>query len=132
MNFGRLGALFGRLGAGGRASGLAAPVLSITSGSSDTTPDFSAVLGSSITTGDTIRIQIQVAGFDWSAPLLDTTHTITSGEASGHSVDLGLSALGSGSYDARAMVHHNTDSAWSNTVTFTISSSAVTYYFLGF
>lgn len=112
-----------------------APVLAITSLSSDNTPEFTVDVDDTVIAGDSIRLQIQVSGGDWSIPVSDTNHTITAPEDAANEVDLSLTALPNGTYDARALATDaGVNSAWSSTVTFTISvtSSAITYYILGF
>lgn len=128
MAFGRLGSLgrgFGRLGAGiGSGADLpTAPVLAITSGSSDDTPEFTIDVDDTVAAGDSVRLQIQVSGGSWSSLVSDTTHVITSPEDSANEIALSLSSLPNGDYDARANVTHGGTSPWSNTVTFTISAS---------
>jgi hypothetical protein len=112
-------------------SGPSAPVLalvSVTGNSAAFTVDVDNTVGA----GDTVRLQIQTTGGNWSSPVSDTTHTITAPEDAANEIDLSL-ALPNGTYDARALVHHNSDSAWSNVVSgFTISVLSGTYYFLGF
>lgn len=137
MSFGLTG--FGRMGLvtrvwSIRTSAPTAPVLAITSTSSQANPAFTIDVDDTVVAGDTVRLQVQVTGGNWSSTVSDTTHTITSGEDAANEVDLSLTALANNTYDARALVHHNSDSGWSNTVTFTISvtSTTVTYYILGF
>lgn len=135
MNFGRLGALFGRLGSrGAGASRPSAPVLAMDPAwtSADNTPDFTIDVDETVTAGDTVTLQVQVDGGNWSSLIVNSAHVITSGEDSANQVDLATGSIAGGSYEARAKVHHSTDSAWSNTVSFTVDSSAVTYYILGF
>lgn len=97
------------------------PVLAIISLPADNTPEFTIDMDATIGAGDIVRLQVQVSAGGWSSPVSDTSHTITSTESSVNEVDLSLTALASGTYDARALVHHGSDSAWSGTVTFTIS-----------
>lgn len=135
MNFGRLGALFGRLGSrGAGASRPSAPVLAMDPAwiSSDNTPDFTIDVDETVTAGDAVTLQVQASGGNWSSLVVNSAHTITSGEDSANQVDLATGAIAGGSYEARAKVHHNSDSAWSNTVSFTITATASTFYILGF
>lgn len=116
----------------GASSGPSTPVLALISvvGSA---VSFSIDVDDTVVVGDTVRLQTQVAGGSWSSPVTDTTHTITSGEDTANRIDLTPSGFANGNYEARAMVHHVTDSAWSNTVAFTVSAAATpTYYLLGF
>ena len=110
------------------------PVLAITSLSTDNTPEFTIDFDDTVAAGDNMRLQVQVSGGDWSSLVSDTNHIITAPEDTANEVDLALTALGNANYDARANVTHGATSAWSNTVTFTISvvSTATTYYILGF
>lgn len=102
-----------------------APVLAMDP-SWDTTqasPAFTIDIDDTIAEGDDVRLQIQVAGGDWSSPVSDTTHTITSGEDSANEIDLSLAALGNDDYEARALVNDGTsDSDWSNVVSFTVAA----------
>lgn len=129
MNFGGMGATFGRGGAGhlGKAQGGGgtapnAPVLAWVSAGTDTTPDFTITIDDTVGTGDTLTVQSQTAGGSWTSPTT-TTHTITSGEDIANLVNLSLSALADGNYDVRCKVTHNSlDSAFSNTVTINIAA----------
>lgn len=116
----------------GGATGPTTPILTliIVSG---TNASLAIDVDDTVVAGDTVRLQVQATGGNWSSIVSDTTHTITAPEDAANEVDLSLS-LANGTYDTRALVHHGTDSAWSNTVTFTISvvSTAITYYLLGF
>lgn len=133
MAFGGMGARNGGFGGLGAALGsprgapsLAAPVLAMapTWTSADDTPDFTISFSSiNLIAGDTIRLQIQAAGGNWSSPLSDVTHTITSGELAAGEVDLAPTPLANASYEARANVTHTTTSAWSNTMAFAIDTS---------
>lgn len=101
---------------------LSTPVLAITSTSAQPNPAFTIDMDDTVGAGDIIELQIQVTGGSWTSFASDTIHTITSGEDGANEVDLSLSALSSGTYDARCDVSNGTvTSAWSNTVTFVIS-----------
>ena len=129
MSFGRLGALgrgFGRLGGATSGGSLpTAPVLAMDPlwTTADDTPDFTIDIDDTVTAGDSVRLQIQAAGGDWSSPVSDTNHVITSPEDAANEVDLSLTALANADYEARANVTHTNTSNWSNTVSFTISAS---------
>jgi hypothetical protein len=115
----------GRASLGGAvtAAVLAAPVLAMapTWTSADSTPDFTISFSAiNLIAGDTVRLQVQSAGGDWSSLVSNTTHVITAGELAAGEVDLGLSALANANYEARANVTHTTTSGWSNVVSFTI------------
>lgn len=101
-----------------------APVLTITSASSDDTPEFTIDIDNTVTAGDSIRLQIQVAGGDWSSLVSDTTHDITAPEDAANEINLALAALANGNYEARCNVTDGVlTSNWSNTVSFTISGA---------
>jgi hypothetical protein len=112
----------GALGRSGTSSGPTAPVLAIISLTTDNTPEFTIDVDDTVVAGDSVRLQVQAAGGDWSSPVSDTTHVITSGEDAANEVDLALTALANGNYEARANVTHTTVSSWSNTVSFTIAA----------
>lgn len=124
MSFGRLRALglgFSRMGAmSGSGSRPTAPVLALISVVGSTVSLFIDV-DDTVAAGDTVTLQVQATGGDWSSLVVNTTHTITSGEDAANEIDLTLAGFSNGIYDSRARVHHNSDSAWSNTVAFTIS-----------
>ena len=132
MAFGQLGVLgrgFGRLGSLGGASGSApvlptAPVLAMDPlwVTTDATPDFTVDVDDTVAAGDDIRLQIQVAGGDWSVLASDTTHTITAPEDAVNEANFANGSLANGNYEARANVTHTTTSNWSNTVSFTIAA----------
>lgn len=67
------------------------PVITLTSGATDLTPDFSIVFDSGPFAGDVLRL------YDATLGLL-VAHTITAGEESGDPISLGLSPLSAGSY----------------------------------
>jgi hypothetical protein len=87
-----------------------------------------------VVAGDTVTLQTQVTGGNWSSLVTNTTHTITSGEDAANEIDLTPAGFANGTYDARAKDNHVIDSAWSNTVSFTVSASSATptYFILGF
>lgn len=107
-------------------SSISAPVLAMDPSwvTTDNTPDFIIDIDNTVIAGDSVRLQVAVAGTAFASPVSDTTHTITSGEDTLNEVDLSLTALANGSYEARALVHHTVDSAWSNVVSFTVSATA--------
>lgn len=133
MTFGRLGSLgagLGRLGAigsGARIPQPNAPILAMDPAwtSADATPDFKIFVDNTIGAGDDVRLQIQVAGGDWSSPVSDTTHTITLGEDGANEIDLSLGALSNNDYEARALVNNGSDSDWSNIESFTVAAAGV-------
>jgi hypothetical protein len=133
MSFGRLGAMgrgFGRLGVGaGTGSGVTlptAPVLAMDPlwTTADNTPDFTADVDDTVAAGDDLRLQIQVAGGDWSSPVSDTTHTLTAPEDAANEASLSNGSLSNGNYEARCNVTHTTTSNWSNTVSFTVNATS--------
>jgi len=98
------------------------PVMTLTSAAGVTNPTFTFTLDPAIVAGDTMTFQEQVDGGSWSSLLANVTHTFTSGEIAAGEVDLGLSALTNGTYDARMSVTHGSvTSAWSNVIVFTVS-----------
>lgn len=111
---------FGILNFAANPPAVLTPVLSFVSFLANNNPVFSIDVASTITTGDSVRLQIQVTGGSWLSPVSDTTHVITSGESSVNEIDLSLSALSSNTYDARALVTHTIDSSWSPVITFTV------------
>jgi hypothetical protein len=66
---------------GGGVSTPNAPVLAMSPvwTSADNKPDFLINLDSTVVAGDTIHLQIQLAGGDWSNLVSDTTYTVPSG-----------------------------------------------------
>jgi hypothetical protein len=131
MAFGKLGALgrgFGHLGALlGSASGpsISAPVLAMDPlwVTTDNEPDFVIDVDDTVVAGDDVRLQVQVAGGDWSSPISDTTHDITAPEDAANEIDLALAALPNANYEARANVTDGVvTSNWSNTVSFTVAA----------
>jgi len=145
LAFGKLGALgrgFGSLGVLGSAGGAAAPTISapvlamdplwVTT---DNEPDFVIDVDDTVEAGDDVRLQVQVAGGDWSSPVSDTTHDITAPEDAANEIDLALAALPNANYEARCNVTDGVvTSNWSNTVSFTVAAvsggAAILYPFL--
>jgi hypothetical protein len=140
-SFGTSGAGFGRPstkhapGTGGAPTAPTAPTLTLVSATSTAT--FTVDVDNTIAAGDSVELQIQTTGGDWTTLVSDTTHTITSGEDAANQINLSL-GLPNGSYDARTRVTDTVGtgltSAWSNVVAnFTISISYIpTFYILGF
>ncbi|MFA6267771.1 MAG: hypothetical protein WC670_18895 [Pseudolabrys sp.] len=114
------------LGGPGAAPDLpTAPVLAITSASSDDTPEFTIDIDDTVEAGDDIRLQIAAAGTSFAAPVSDTTHDITAPEDVANDIDLALASLANGDYEARCSVSDGVlTSNWSNTVSFTIAASS--------
>lgn len=125
---GRLGAGFGRLGGSGGAGVAApsAPVLAWVSAETDTTPEFTIEIDDTIAEGDNVQFQYQADGGDWSSPTT-VNDTISAGEDAANQIDMAMSALGDGAYEARVRVSTaaapTTWSSWSNVVDFTIAAS---------
>lgn len=96
-----------------------APLLVIRSPSTDNTPEFT--IDAAWADQDDLQFERQVAGGDWSAATV-THHTVTSGEITGTIIDLALSALANGNYEARCKFRHSVGpySRYSNVVSFTI------------
>jgi hypothetical protein len=88
----------------------------------DNTPTFAATFDATVVAGDTLRLQVQAAGGDWSSLVSNTTHVITAPEDTADAVSLSNGALANASYEARANVTHVTTSNWSNTVSFTVAA----------
>lgn len=103
----------------GRAGG-AAPVLVLLSVTGNAVA-FAIDVDNTVAAGDTVTLQTQVTGGNWSSLVTNTTHTITSGEDAANEIDLTPAGFANGTYDARAKVNHVTDSGWSNTIPFTIA-----------
>ena len=119
----------------GSLSSITTPVLAMDPlwVTTDNTPDFTADFDDTVAAGDAFRLQIQVAGGNWSSPVSDTNHTITAPEDAANEANLSNGLLSNGNYEARCNVTHGTTSNWSNTVSFTVSAATTaTYYFLGF
>lgn len=141
MSFGRLGFLgrgFGRLGASGKTSAIATPVLAMDPQwtSAQNVPKFSIEnLSSNIIAGWKVQLQIQTTGGSWSPTTQDITHTLTQPEIDAGLFSFGFSALANATYDARCreLNTSNIASNWSNIVTFTVNATvSSTYYILGF
>lgn len=113
---------------------LSAPVLSVLSVTGNSV-SFAADVDNTIVAGDSLRLQIQVSGGDWSSPVYDNTHVITAPEDAANEIDLtaSLPIIGN-TYQARCDVTHGAaTSSWSNTVSFTTTTTYIpTFYFLGF
>src|SRR5882724_599921 len=127
---GGLGISFGRLGAQGHIGSSApnAPVLALISVVSNAAT-FSIDVDNTIEAGDSVQLQIQVAGGAWSPTVTDTTHIITSGEDSANEIDLTPAGFAAGNFEARARVIRalgSIASGWSNIVPFTVSFDAAT------
>lgn len=105
-----------RPAAGGGARPVA-PILSLTSPSTDDTPEFS-LLATNPQGGDTFELQVSDnIGFT------GTPDTVDVGFVSGNPIAIATTThLANGVYYARAdMVHNGVASPWSNVVTFTIA-----------
>jgi hypothetical protein len=91
----------------------------------DNEPDFTIVVDDTVEAGDDVRLQVQVAGGDWSSPVSDTTHEITAPEDAANEIDLALAAISNANYEARANVTDGVvTSNWSNTVSFTVAATS--------
>jgi hypothetical protein len=102
-----------------------APVLAMDPAwvTTDNTPDFTIDIDDTVGAGDSVRLQVQAAGGDWSSLVSNTTHTITAGEDTANEIDLALAALPNGNYEARANVTDGGGTSnWSNIVSFTIAA----------
>jgi hypothetical protein len=94
----------------------------------DATPDFIADIDASVVAGDDVRLQIQVAGGDWSVLVSDTTHDITAPEDAADEVSLANGSLSNANYEARANVTTTAGTSnWSNTVSFTVAAVSSNY-----
>lgn len=135
MSFGRLGALgrgfgsFGHLGSPGGSTppAISAPVLAMDPlwVTTDNEPDFTIDVDDTVVATDTVRLQVQAAGGDWSVLVSNTTHVITAPEDAANEIDLALAALPNAAYEARANVTDGVvTSNWSNTVSFTIAAAS--------
>jgi hypothetical protein len=110
---------------GGGAPSISAPVLAMDPAwvTTDNEPDFTIDVDDTVTAGDTVRLQVQAAGGDWSSLVSNTTHIITAPEDVANEIDLELAALPNANYEARANVTDGVStSGWSNTVSFTIAA----------
>lgn len=132
MSFGRLGALgtgFSRLGSGGRGSSLlaapATPTLTLISGATDNTPDFTYV-ASDLAVNDVVRVQYSTdPGFSGASEI---TNTIDAGEDAANELDFSTGTLADGTWYFRARTERtgHTNGGWSNTQTETIDTTAPT------
>lgn len=77
-----------------------------------------------VVAGDTVTLQGQATGGDWSVLVVNTTHTITAPEDAANEIDLTPTGFANGTYDFRAKAHHLSDSSWSNTVSATVAAGA--------
>lgn len=69
-------------------------------------PGFEVEMVNTFGVGTVIELQIRTAGApDWSSPLRDVTHTVTSGEDTFNNASLSFTALPVGSYEARVLVN---------------------------
>lgn len=115
---------------------IAAPTLTWTGDTADTTPDFDVVISSGLgaprdaAAGDVLRIEYSAnAGSSWNAYL---THAFIQAEIDGATITVsGASALGTGSYLFRARIERGTIiSAWSasSAVTIVVTTTYYTTY----
>src|SRR6187402_931352 len=97
-----------------------APSLVLTSGPTDTTPDFT--LSGDLVVGDTVRFQYSAAP-DFTSPTA-LTNTIDAAEDTANSINFTTGALAPGTWYFRARIERPeaTNSDWSNTVTDTITA----------
>ena len=102
----------------------AAPSLVLTSGPTDTTPDFT--LSGDLVVGDTVRFQYSAAP-DFTSPTA-LTNTIDAAEDTANSINFTTGALAPGTWYFRARIERPeaTNSDWSNTVTDTITAPSYT------
>lgn len=108
------------LGGASGAAGPSSPALALISVTGNAV-SLSIDVDNTVGVGDTVTLQAQVTGGDWSSLLVNTTHTITSGEDGANEIDLTPAGFANGTYDFRAKVNHVADSAWSNTVSATVN-----------
>ena len=87
--------------------GPTAPVLAMDPAwtTTDATPDFTIDIDDTIGAGDSIQLQIQAAGGDWSSPIENVTHVITAPEDAANEIALALGSQSNASYEARARVN---------------------------
>jgi len=98
----------------------AAPILTLTSGASDTTPDFTLV--GDLALGDTVRFQYSTSsGFAGASEL---TNTIDAAEDTANSINFTTGALAVNTWYFRARIERpvSGNSSWSNVETITLSS----------
>lgn len=121
-------------GLGGDPLAPAAPTLAWITAPSVSTPGFNIDFDDSVVAGDVVTVQY-ASNPAFISPS-QTTHAITAPEIASGQINLSIGALANGTYYVRANITHGVHvSAWSNTVTITISAalgSTPTYYFLGF
>jgi hypothetical protein len=101
---------------------ISAPVLALNPSwlSTDDTVDFLVNTDGSVKSGDTIRLQVQSSGGDWSTLASNTTETFASSPTS-----MASASLSNGTYQARCFVFRGgLLSGISNTLTFTVASSS--------
>jgi hypothetical protein len=104
------------------------PVLALLS-TAGNAASFSITFDSTIGTGDSVTLQTQVAGGNWTSLITNITHTITPSENAVSVVDLTPTGFANGNYEARALATRALDgvsSAYSGTVPFTISVVSTT------
>lgn len=114
LAFGRLGAAGGRVGASLLAAP-AAPTLTLISGATDNTPDFT--LTGDLVVGDTVRFQYSTSVVFSGAS--EITNTIDAGEDAANELDFSTGALADGTWYFRARTERpgHITSDWSNTQT---------------
>lgn len=98
------------------------PTLTLTSGSSDNTPDF--VLSGDLAVSDTVRFSYSTdSGFSGASEI---TNTIDAGEDAANSLSFATGALANGTWYFRARVERPPRgiTAWSNVETITLAGSA--------
>lgn len=106
-----------------------APILTWTTGPTDNTPSFSLTLDDPVV-GDTVQVQVDNAS-DFSSVNQSADDTLSSGEVAAQAITPAITALANGTWYVRVRHKHagGSYSAWSNTVSQTISvSSAVKVY----
>lgn len=127
MTFGRLGTLgsgFGRLGSGGGSAidpltPPDPPTITLTSGATDLTPEFTFVASINLEEDDVIRFYDQTIG------LLAPAHTVTAGEAGGDPIYLDIAELTPGDYDFYAThARSGAESDPSNVESITLTSGS--------
>jgi hypothetical protein len=100
------------------------PVLTWTSDTYTLAPQGTATFDNTVLAGYVLTSQLQVSGGDWSSPVVNNVHTITSLEDTNNEVDLNNPTLAPGSsYDWRVKISNaGIDSAWSNIQTKTLAA----------
>jgi len=105
---------------------LTAPVLTWTTASNDTTPGFDVDLDPTVAVDDVITLEYD-NNSDFSSPTDTETNVVDAGEAAAFLINFVLGALGEGTYYFRAKHSRGaSDSAWSNTETVIIDTTAPT------